>query len=135
MSSRAMRALAAAVRLNPAGAELLLNALTSAPRLVRYKPTDRYGPLGMMLSPSIRRRLEGDADQDEVRELLEACDSFRQEWLERGFSKTELAAVLELLLEKDGHPVRIQGGAWAVIRGPGQETASERDPLGSYFSG
>jgi hypothetical protein len=133
MSSQALQALAAAVRLNPAGAELLLNILRSAPRLVRYKPADRYGPLGIMLSASIRGRLERERGQERVSKLLAACASFRREWLDRGFSKAELAVALEFLLEKDGHPVPAQGGTWTVFRAPGGG-APERDALGSYFS-
>ena len=116
MSATALEALAAAVRMNSAGAVLLLNVLRTAPAAVRYKPADRYGPLGMMLSPSIRRRLEERAADEGTRRLLEACAAFRREWLDREFSKAELAAALELLLEHYGVSLPAPGGAWTTIR-------------------
>jgi hypothetical protein len=122
MSAKAMEGLAGAVRLNSTGAVLLLNILRTAPAAVRYKPDDRYGPLGLMLSPSTRRHLERGAADEGTRRLLEACAAFRQEWLDREFSKAELAAVLELLLERNGVSVPAPGGAWTIIRWPSAET-------------
>ncbi len=106
MSEEAMRGLRAAVEYNPAAAQFLLDALRGLPIGVRYKPQDRYGPLGMMIlamaptlqitdKVSISRKAEPFPE-----ERLKDCEIFNAEWLERRFTKQELADAIESILNE-----------------------------------
>jgi hypothetical protein len=101
-----MRGLRAAVEYNPQAAQYLLDILRGLPIGVRYKPQDRYGPLGMMLSAlaptlqitdkvSIQREAEPFPE-----ERLKDCETFNAEWLQRRFTKQELANAIESILNE-----------------------------------
>jgi hypothetical protein len=106
MSEEAMRGLRAAVEYNPEAARFLLNALRGLPIGVRYKPQDRYGPLGMMIlafaptlqvtdKVSIQRKVEPFPEN-----WLHDCEIFNEEWLQRSFTKQELANAIESILNE-----------------------------------
>jgi hypothetical protein len=73
---------------NPAGAQLLLDILRTAPEAVKRKPEDRYGPLGLMLTG----RPPLPAEQQRL------CAAFNEEWLSGRFSRPQLAEALEIAL-------------------------------------
>ena len=106
MSEEAMRGLRAAAEYNPEAAQFLLDILRGLPIGVRYKPQDRYGPLGMMLSAmaptlqitdkvSIQRKAKPFPE-----ERLKDCEIFNAEWLERRFTKQELADAIKSILNE-----------------------------------
>ena len=114
MSDAARQVLAAAVGLNPDGARRLLAILRTAPAAVRYKPQDRFGPLGMMVGES------GPAGFDRPglpREHHAAVEAFQREWVAKGFSKADLADELENRLRTLGEPVPPHHGPWQAVRG------------------
>lgn len=106
ISAEAMRGLRAAVEYNPHAAQFLLDALRGLPIGVRYKPQDRYGPLGMMLSalaPTLqitdKVSIQREAEPFPA-EQLEDCETFNEEWLQRRFTKQELADAIESILNE-----------------------------------
>ncbi len=134
-SESAWHALEVAVRLNPDGARSLLAILRTAPAAVKYKPQDRFGPLGMMVIDS------GQADRADLparglyRPSLAAefhgqAETFQREWLARSFTKAELADALEHCLRKAGEEVPPHTGAWQSV---GWKSEGERDPLSRVF--
>lgn len=135
LSDPARQVLETAVGLNPDGARLLLAILRTAPTAVKYKPQDRFGPLGMMVSeyggaarnPSLR----GLSRPDLALELHGAAEIFQREWLAQSFTKAELADELERCLDQFGEQAPPHGGSWQTIRGD----ADGLDPLSSIFTG
>ena len=128
MSDRARRALDAAVRLNPAGAGQLFAILRTAPAAVKRKPSDKFGPLGMMV------RDAGDAIESSplartwVRPripetLRREAGAFRREWLAERFTKTELANAIEACLSQAGERVPGVTGSCHVIGPRGGKAA------------
>ena len=106
MSKEAHDGLRAAVEWNPQAAKYLLDILRGLPIGVRYKEQDRYGPLSMMLSAihptqqitdtvSIARTPEPFPE-----ERLKDCEVFNVEWLQRCFTKQELADAIEDILQE-----------------------------------
>lgn len=106
MSKEALAGLRAAVEWNPHAAKYLLDILRGLPIGVRYKEQDRYGPLSMMLSAipptqpitdtvSISRIPEPFPE-----ERLKYCEVFNAEWLQRRFTKQELADAIEDILNE-----------------------------------
>ncbi|MDQ2903951.1 MAG: hypothetical protein M3Y81_10395 [Chloroflexota bacterium] len=104
MSAEAAAGLRAAVEWNPSGARYLLDILRDLPIGVRYKEQDRYGPLAMMLSASqptrqITREVSIPVRSEPLSaEKLKACEVFNTEWLQRRFTKQELAEAIERIL-------------------------------------
>ncbi len=104
MSREAAEGLFAAVEYNPAAAEFFMHVLRFLPIGVRYKAQDRYGPLALMIlgsqviqvteNVSIPRKNQKPFPQ----EKLWLCEIFNQEWLQRCFSKQELADAIEHIL-------------------------------------
>ncbi len=97
ISRIALKGLSAAVEWNPAAAQLLLDMLRTAPSCVRYKPEDRYGPLGLLLRPVAGKLTLS-------KENLLAYEVFNRAWLAQEFSKAELADTIERLLAGLGFP-------------------------------
>jgi|SRR5579883_2561469 len=103
MSEEAAAGLRAAVEHNPEAARELMYMLRDLPIGVRYKPQDRYGPLSLLIFGTRMRQITQDlswpsgADPFPA-EKLKACERFNQEWLERRFSKRELAEAIERIL-------------------------------------
>jgi hypothetical protein len=102
-SPSARHAVEVAVRLNPDGARSILAILRTAPAAVKYKPQDRFGPLGMMVIAG------GQPDRSPVPaggfyrpslppEFHGQAETFQREWLARSFTKAELADALEQCL-------------------------------------
>jgi hypothetical protein len=130
LSDSARQVLEAAVGLNPDGARQLLAILRTAPAAVKYKPQDRFGPLGMMVNES------GGADATPgfgrpglPQEHHAAAETFQQEWLAKSFSKVELANELEKLLKTLGEPVLPYQGPWQTVGGD----SDRLDPLSRIF--
>ncbi len=104
MSDEAAGGLRAAVEWNPFGAYGLLAILRETPAWVRYKPDDRYGPLGFILFGVPPRKPIARGVSVPVKsppfpeERLAECEVFGREWLERRFTKRELADAIEGLL-------------------------------------
>jgi len=109
MSREAAEGLFAAVEYNPAGAEFLMHALRFLPLGVRYKVQDRYGPLALMIFGSQVIQVTAEIDlprknqQPFPQEKLWLCEIFNQEWLQRRFSKQELADAIEHNLDEVRH--------------------------------
>lgn len=138
-SDQARTALETAVRLNPGGAQVLLTTLVAAPRAVRYKATDRLGPLAHMLRPRApwtdRSPGAGSLTRPELPpELVDAADAFTREWLERRFTKAELAAEVTRILESIGVEVEAGGldptSGWRTVASLG---ATSSDALDAFF--
>jgi len=106
MSVEAATGLRAAVEYNPQAAQYLLDILRGLPIGVRYKEQDRYGPLGMMISAMAPTQQITDkvsiprhAEPFPV-ERLKDCETFNVEWLQRRFTKQELAVAIESILNE-----------------------------------
>ncbi len=112
MSPEAVAGLRAAVTWNPTAARFLADILKDLPIGVRYKPQDRYGPLSIMLyavppvcwvtpTESIPITPPPLSPDD-----LRLCEIFNTEWLQRRFTKQELASAIEAILaEIDTRPL------------------------------
>ena len=103
LSGEALTGLRAAVQWNPHGARALLAILCETPAWVRYKPEDRYGPLSVMLFGVHRRSLAPGVGAPAQPapfpdEWLPACAAFNAEWLQRAFTKRELADAIDVIL-------------------------------------
>ncbi|MDQ2714425.1 MAG: hypothetical protein M3Z08_05915 [Chloroflexota bacterium] len=112
MSAEAAAGLRAAVEWNPNGARYLLDILRDLPIGVRYKEQDRYGPLALMLSASQpTRQITRDVSipirsEPLPAEMLKACEVFNVEWLQRRFTRQELAEAIErTLVEIEPEPM------------------------------
>jgi len=128
MSEDAKAGLRAAVEWNPQAARYLLDILRGLPIGVRYKEQDRYGPLSMMLSAipptqqitntvSIARNAEPFPE-----ERLKDCEVFNTEWLQRRFTKQELAdAIEDILHECSLHPLleHVKPNTFLILRADG----------------
>ncbi len=128
MSDRAQQAVEAAVRLNPAGAQLLYAILRTAPAAVKRKPEDKFGPLGLMVveaRPPVQAsfRFKGWVRPALPAKLHQQAAAFRREWLGYRFTKAELADSIEECLRQHGEPVPLVSGSWRVIR-PAKGTPS-----------
>jgi hypothetical protein len=136
MSTLARQALEKAVSLNADGARSLLAILRTVPAAVKYKPADRFGPLGMMVTASARIQPSagppGFTRPALPPRLHRAAERFQREWIARGFTKAELADELERCLRRLGEEVPSHDGAWRALR---QSPADRPDPLGRLFPG
>jgi|GEM_PF-6558420 len=124
MSGPARQALEAAVRLNPDGARQLYAILRTAPAAVKRKPTDRFGPLAMMVVEAGPRHAVRSTLGVASRPALPAnlhpqAGLFRQEWLDHRISKSALAEAIEACLRRDGQTVPAVSGRWHRIRPKG----------------
>lgn len=130
LSDPARQVLEAAVGSNPDGARQLLAILRTAPAAVRYKPQDRLGPLGMMVSESGAASAPRGLGRPTLPpEHRAAAEAFQQEWLAKGFSKAELADELERCLVRLGEALPSFDGPWQVVgRSP-----DGPDPLAKIF--
>ncbi len=106
MSIEAAAGLRAAIEYNPQAAQYLLDILRDMPIGVRYKKQDRYGPLSMMLSavPPTQQithkvSISRQAEPFPVARLKD-CETFNAEWLQRRFTKQELADAIEEILNE-----------------------------------
>ena len=121
LSDSARRVLNTAVGLNPDGARLLLAILRTAPATVKYKPQDRFGPLGMMVGESgVANATRGPSRPRLPLEHHAAAEHFQREWLAKGFTKAELADALESCLRAFGEQLAPHTGSWRAFR---------RDPI------
>ena len=106
MSQEATEGLRAAVEFNPTAAEYFMHILRDLPIGVRYKEQDRYGPLAMMIFGSstikITHEIEIPVKNSKTfpQEKLRLCEIFNEEWLQRRFTKQELADIIEQMLAK-----------------------------------
>lgn len=108
MSKEAAEGLRAAVEYNPATARYFMNIVRFLPLGVRYKEQDRYGPLAMMILPAFTQTIQiTNAVSIPVKnappfpkEKLPLCEIFNKEWLERRFTKQELADTIEQILHE-----------------------------------
>jgi hypothetical protein len=103
MSEEAAAGLRAAVEHNPDAARGFTHILRDLPIGVRYKKQDRYGPLSLMIFGAqmkwITRNIGFPGKTVPFpEEKLKACETFNREWLERRFSKQELAEAIERIL-------------------------------------
>lgn len=128
----ARQALEKAIGVNADGARLLLAILRAAPDAVKYKPEDRFGPLGMMVTESARIQ-PSTAPPRFARPALaprfhRAAERFR-EWISREFTKAD---ELERYLRQLGEEVPSPDGGWRTL---GRSPANRRDPLRRLFPG
>lgn len=105
LSKEATEGLRAAVKYNPTAAHYFLQMLRFLPLGVRYKERDRYGPLAMMISAVPQSMPITDQISLPVKnvkafpaEKLRLCEIFNEEWLQRCFTKQELADIIEQIL-------------------------------------
>ncbi|MBO0796764.1 MAG: hypothetical protein J2P36_38275 [Ktedonobacteraceae bacterium] len=105
MSQEAIKGLRAAVEYNPAAARYFMHALRFLPEGVRYKEQDRYGPLALMISalpPAVQITdtvsIPAKKPAPFPQEKLKHCEAFNREWLQRRFTKQELADTIEQML-------------------------------------
>lgn len=105
LSQEAEVGLRAAVEYNPAAAQFFMHALRFLPEAVRYKEQDRYGPLALMISALPPLLHVTNAVSVPVKnpapfpqEKLKFCEVFNKEWLQRRFTKQELADTIERIL-------------------------------------
>jgi hypothetical protein len=138
LSRAALQALEAAVQLNPAGAQALVAVIRTAPAAVKYKPKDRFGPLGMMV---VDRRQAPEDPTSTLRgfsrpplptKFHPAAEAFQREWLAKSFSKDELADALERCLRQLGETVSTSAGPWRTIR-RNSDSDTHPDPLRQVF--
>ncbi|HEX6349876.1 MAG TPA: hypothetical protein VF160_10870 [Candidatus Dormibacteraeota bacterium] len=121
LSDSARRVLETAVGLNPDGARQLVAILRTAPAAVKYKPQDRFGPLGIMVGESgVANAARGFSRPQLPLEHHGAAERFRREWLAKGFTKAELADALESCLRALGEQSAPHTGSWLAFR---------RDPI------
>lgn len=121
LSDSARRVLEMAVGLNPDGARQLLAVLRTAPAAVKYKPQDRFGPLGMMVRDSgVANAARGFSRPLLPVEHHPAADHFQREWLAKSFTKAELADALQRCLRALGKQLAPHTGSWQALR---------RDPI------
>jgi hypothetical protein len=101
LSPEAGRTLDVAVRLNPAGAERLLAILLTAPAMVKRKPADRLGLLGMMVRlgddhPDHNPTVEaGLARPSLPARHMVGAEMFQREWLAGRLTLAEVADAVE----------------------------------------
>lgn len=137
LSKCAWEAVQMAAQLNPDGARALVAILRTAPRVVRHKPPDRFGPLGMMVSDreqSPGARAEGFPNFQRPSlpaKFHQRAEEFHKEWIARRFTKAELANALEDCLRQLGEELPTRSGGWLSIR---PESDRNPDPLKSVFS-
>lgn len=104
LSEQAAAGLRAAVEWNPYAARHFLHMLRDLPIGVRYKEQDRYGPLALMIQVLprmkwITKTVSIPLPQEAFPEdKLPLCEVFNREWLERRFTKSELADAIESIL-------------------------------------
>lgn len=139
MSEEAAAGLRAAVEWNPAAARYFMHILRDLPIGVRYKEQDRYGPLALMISAygqtqqitsEISIPLQNFPPFPE--EKLKLCEAFNAEWLQRRFTKQELADAIEQILREveprplfvqvDPHATLIFKASGTYLYNPGDET-------------
>ena len=121
MSDGARRALRTAVQLNSPAAKLLLSVIRTAPGSMKYKADDRFGPLGMMVresGPSLPapRSLRPFVRPVLPHEFHRDAEDFRQEWLAKTFTKSELGDEIERSLDRCGEDIPETRGGWQAIR-------------------
>ena len=119
ISDPARHALEKAVDLNADGARLLLAILRTAPGAVKCKPSDTFGPLGMMVTEFAQTPPPQGA-HGLMRPALpfglhRAAARFQREWLAGKFTKGELADELERCLQRLGEEVPTLGGGWHLV--------------------
>ncbi|QBD75673.1 hypothetical protein EPA93_06505 [Ktedonosporobacter rubrisoli] len=107
MSQEAMDGLRAAIEYNPGAARYFMHALRFLPEGVRYKEQDRYGPLALMISaipPALQITssvsIPAKKPAPFPQEKLKYCEAFNREWLQRRFTKQELADIIEQILSE-----------------------------------
>lgn len=106
MPEEAAAGLAAAVAYNPPAAQHLMHALRFLPQGGRYKPEDRFGPLVLLINGPRSIVLTEEVvlpvqDQQAFpQDKVSFCEIFNREWLERRFSKEELADAIEGILAR-----------------------------------
>ena len=122
MSEEAAEGLRAAVEHNPDAARGLMHMLRDLPIGVRHKAQDRYGPLSLLIFGAQTKWITRDvgfpgASVPFPEEKLKACETFNQEWLERRFSKRELAGAIERILAEipPSRPMLEQVGPNAML--------------------
>jgi len=103
MSEEAAAGLRAAVEHNPEAAKELMHILRDLPIGVRHKPQDRYGPLSLLIFGAPMRWITRDVclpgkPVPFPPEKLKDCETFNKEWLDRRFSRQELARAIEGIL-------------------------------------
>ncbi len=108
MSSEALTGLPVAIAWNPDAARELLGILRAYSGWVKYK-SDPYGPLHFILGHPHRRRIAPGVSftvnpPPFPEDQRPAFAAFGQEWLERRFTKQELAVTLARLLAELSHP-------------------------------
>ena len=105
ISEEAFQALRATVTWNPVGARNFLAILREYPDWVKYK-NDPYGPLHLLLIPGQHRRQITKEVSVPIKsppfpqDKLPACEVFGAEWLQRKFTKQELADMIEMILKE-----------------------------------
>ena len=105
ISEEAFEALRAAVTWNPIGARNLLAILREYSDWVKYK-NDPYGPLHLILIPGQHRRQITKGVSVPIKsppfpqDKLPNCKAFGTEWLQRKFTKEELADMIEMILKE-----------------------------------
>lgn len=136
MSEEAADGLRAAVEHNPDAAREVMYMLRDLPIGVRYKAQDRYGPLSLMIFSTRTKWITSDVGfpGEPVpfpEEKLKACETFNQEWLERRFSKRELAEAIERILAEipPPHPMleQIKPNATLIITATGKTLLFDGD--------
>jgi hypothetical protein len=98
LSPYARSGLRAAAAWNRTGALDLLGILRERPDWVAHKD-DPYGPIHLIFNSSIRRR-GGLKPEGFPVERLANCRAFGDEWAQRRFTKYELAAALEEVINE-----------------------------------
>lgn len=122
ISEQAAAGLRAAVEHNPEAAQELLYMLRDLPIGVRHKPQDRYGPLSLLMFGARMKWITKDVflPGESVpfpEERLRDCEAFNKEWLERRFSRRELAEAIERILAElpPSRPLLEQVGSNATL--------------------
>lgn len=122
MSEAAEAGLRAAVEHNQDAAREFLYMLRDLPIGVRRKPQDRYGPLSPMIFGVRMKWITKDVflpgePVSFPEEKLKNCEIFNKEWLERRFSRQELAEAIERILAEipPSRPMLEQAGPNATL--------------------
>jgi hypothetical protein len=137
MSKEAMEGLRAAVEHNPATAQYFMHILRFLPIGVRYKEQDRYGPLALMISAlpqtmQITKKISIPILKNPKpfpQEKLSYCEIFNEEWLQRRFTKQELADTIEqMLAEIKPHPLleQVDASTTLILTAEGTFLSNER---------